>query len=71
MTVLRAKVRTPGKPYSLYLVLPLLWAEKSGSTLCIPYFPYGIRVVGKGSWKDREVGKIQVGKIYVGNIHQS
>ena len=29
-------------------------------------YPEGIRVVGKGSWKEREVGKFQVGKSEVG-----
>ena len=24
----------------------------------------GMRVVGKGSWKDREVGKFQLGKLF-------
>ena len=27
---------------------------------------FGIRVVGKGSWKEREVGKFYVGKSEVG-----
>ena len=30
-----------------------------------------MRVVGKGSWKEREVGKFQVGKFEVGKINRS
>ena len=35
MTVLRAKIRTPGIPYSLYSVLPVLHAENYGRTPCL------------------------------------
>ena len=48
------------QPNSEYLILAI--TEPDEKLICITTAKCGIRVVGKGSWKEREVGKSEVGK---------
>ena len=56
------------KSNNMYTVRFIRKATRSDSYVqkCLTIKICGIRVVGKGSWKEREVGKFEVGKFEVG-----